>query len=863
MDKKISIPNQKVAWQWVFLMAWRDARKSRSRLFLFISSIVIGIAALVAINSFSDNLQSDINSQANELLGADLELASNDSSFRYPVIEEMSHEVSYENSFASMIFFPKNQESRLVDVRALEGAFPYYGKIETEPADAEATFRDGTRKALVDQSVLVQYNVGIGDSIRIGRVLFKIEGSLISSPSQSIGATLVTPAVYIPMAYLKETELIQKGSRVYYRRFYKFNDPPADFNIDDQIRTDSDSLRAARISSETIRERKEETGDTFEDLADFLNLVAFVALLLGCVGVASAVHIYIKEKIRLVAILRCLGASGRDAFYIYLSQIGAIGLIGSILGAIVGTFIQTVLPRVFADFLPVDVTFSLSCPSILGGVLTGLFVSILFALSPLIAVRRASPLITLRGIQESGKRKIDKAQWLIYGFIFLFIVGFAFIQIGSIRDSLIFTLFIGLAFGFLAGIAKIIMWLVKRFFPDSWSYVWRQSLANLHRPNNQTLVLISSIGLGTALITTLYFIQALLINEVEITTNNDRPNLMIFDIQSHQVDAINTKATERGLPILQSVPIVTMRLSSVNGITYKQVLEDTSINMRGGMFRREWRVTYRDSIIASEELTSGTLKMLESRSEELNEKYKDIVLVSLEEDYVERNNLKLMDTLVWDVQGVPITTQLGSTRKIDWQMVQTNFLALFPTEVLEQAPQFHVLITRVKSTEEGALFQRDIVKEFPNVSVIDVGLILNTIDDILDKIAFVIRFMALFSIITGLLVLISSVILSKFQRIKESVLLRTMGGSRKQILSINSLEYFFLGSLASLSGILLAMLGSWGLAYYSFNSTFVPNILPIITVYLIITCLTIIIGLFNSRGIISKPPLEVLRNEIQ
>ncbi len=377
------------------------------------------------------------------------------------------------------------------------------------------------------------------------------------------------------------------------------------------------------------------------------------------------------------------------------------------------------------------------------------------------------------------------------------------------------------------------------------------------------MVLISSIGLGTALITTLYFIQALLINEVEITTNNDRPNLMIFDIQSHQVDAINTKATERGLPILQSVPIVTMRLSSVNGITYKQVLEDTSINMRGGMFRREWRVTYRDSIIASEELTSGTLKMLESRSEELNEKYKDIVLVSLEEDYVERNNLKLMDTLVWDVQGVPITTQLGSTRKIDWQMVQTNFLALFPTEVLEQAPQFHVLITRVKSTEEGALFQRDIVKEFPNVSVIDVGLILNTIDDILDKIAFVIRFMALFSIITGLLVLISSVILSKFQRIKESVLLRTMGGSRKQILSINSLEYFFLGSLASLSGILLAMLGSWGLAYYSFNSTFVPNILPIITVYLIITCLTIIIGLFNSRGIISKPPLEVLRNEIQ
>lgn len=857
------MPKQKVAWRWIFIMAWRDARKSKSRLLLFISSIVIGIAALVAINSFSDNLQSDINSQANELLGADLELASNDSSFSYQAVEDMAHEVSYENSFASMIFFPKSQESRLVDVRALEGEFPYYGKIETEPVDAETTFRDGNPKALVDQSVMIQYNVSVGDSIRIGRAYFKVEGSLISSPSQSIGATLVAPAVYIPMAYLDDTDLIQKGSRIYYRRFYKFNNPPQDFDIDEQIRIDSDSLRTSKISSETVRERKEETGDTFEDLADFLNLVAFVALLLGCVGVASAVHIYIKEKIRLVAILRCLGASGRDAFYIYLSQIGLLGLIGSVLGAVAGTFIQTVLPKVFAGFLPVDVTVSLSWTSILGGIVTGLFVAILFALSPLISVRRASPLITLRGIQEDGIKRLDKVQWLIFGCIFLFVIGFAFIQIGSLRDSLIFTVFIGLAFGFLALIAKISMWLVKRFFPDSWSYVWRQSLANLHRPNNQTLVLISSIGLGTALITTLYFIQTLLINAVEITTNNDRPNLMIFDIQSHQVEAINTTATERDLPILQSVPIVTMRLKSVNGITYKQVVEDSTIDLRGGIFRREWRVTYRDSLIASEELASGSIELLASDQGEIQEDAQSIPFVSIEEDYARRNNLELMDTLVWDVQGVPITTRLGSTRKIDWQMVQTNFLALFPTGVLEQVPQFHVLITRVSSTEEGALFQRDIVKNYPNVSVIDVGLILNTLDDILDKIAFVIRFMALFSIVTGLLVLISSVILSKFQRIKESVLLRTMGGSRQQILSINSLEYFFLGSLASLSGILLAMLGSWGLAYYSFESTFIPNLLPIVIVYVSITGLTILIGLLNSRGIISKPPLEVLRNEIQ
>ncbi|KYG78299.1 MULTISPECIES: ABC transporter permease [Roseivirga] len=847
----------KTDWKWLFKMAWRDSRRSKSRLFLFISSIIIGIAALVAINSFSDNLKDDINSQAKELLGADLELGSNDSTFNYGLVDTLAHEVSYENSFASMVFFPKNQESRLVDVRALEGDFPYYGKIETEPANAEATFRDGERKALVDQSVMIQFDVEVGDSIRIGLVNFKIEGSLISSPSQSLGATLVAPAVYIPLKYLDDTELIQKGSRVYYRRFYKFTDPPEGFDIEAQIREDSDTLRIQDISSETIEERKEETGETFDDLADFLNLVAFVALLLGCVGVASAVHIYIKDKIRSVAILRCLGASGKDTFLIYLIQIGAAGFIGSFLGALAGTFIQTILPKVFGEFLPVEVNIALSWPSILGGLLTGIFVSILFALAPLVSVRKASPLITLRGIEADNNALKDKLKWLIYVGILLFVIVFAFIQIGSLGDSVVFTLFIAFSFGFLALVARFSMWLVKRFFPASWSYIWRQSLANLYRPNNQTSVLIASIGLGTALITTLYFIQALLISQVEITTDNDRPNLMVFDIQSHQVEELAELTKSYDLPVLQQVPVVTMRIESINGLTLEDVVSDTTEDnrRRSSPYRREWRVTYRDSLIESEKIVRGEI----TKPNNIDE----LPQVSLEDEYAKRNKIEIGDTIVWNVQGVPISTTLGSTREIDWERVQTNFLGLFPSGVLEQAPQFHVLITRVKDVEEGALFQREVVKNYPNVSVIDVGLILNTLDNILSKISFVIRFMALFSILTGLLVLVSSVILSKFQRIKESVLLRTMGASKRQIFSINSLEYFFLGSLASLSGIILSLLASWGLAYFTFNSTFVPDLLPIVLVYISITSITILIGLANSRGIVSKPPLEVLRSEIQ
>ncbi len=855
------MPENRANFSFLWRMALRDSRRSRSRLLLFVSSIVVGIAALVAINSFSDNLKADIEQQAKELLGADLELSSDNPDFTYGLLDTLQYEVSYENSFASMVFFPKNQQSRLVDVRTLSGDFPYYGKIETIPATAADSFRDGSRKALVDQSVMIQYDIEVGDSIRVGLVTLKVEGALVSSPSQSLGATLVAPLVYIPMAFQEDTELVKRGSRVNYRRFYKFTNPPSSFDIDAQIRLDSDSLRLKDIGSETVEERKAETGETFNNLSNFLNLVAFVALLLGCVGVASSVHIYIKEKIKSVAILRCLGASRKQTFFIFLLQIGGIGLIGAVLGAFFGTLVQTILPTVFADFLPVEVNFTISWTSITTGIITGLMITLLFAMIPLLGIRNTSPLITLRGMGNDSKMSKDKLIWLIYGLILLFIIGFAFVQTGNLQDSLVFTTFIGLSFSFLTGIAYTFMWAVKKYFPSRASFLWRQSLANLYRPNNQTLVLIASIGLGTALIATLYFIQTLLLTEVELTTDKDRPNLMVFDMQGYQVEPIRALAINHGLPILQEVPVVTMRIQSINGVTYDNILADSTIDRRSSPFRREWRVTYRDSLITSETLVRGQLSYDET-PDWLGEG-NTLPLVSLEDDYAQRNRIHLGDTIVWNVQGVPIATRLGNTRTIDWQRVQTNFLALFPSNVLEQAPQFHVLITRVESAEQGALFQREIVKSNPNVSVIDVGLILSTIDDILGKISFVIRFMALFSILTGLLVLISSVILSRFQRIRESILLRTMGGSQRQILIINSLEYFFLGSLASLSGIFLALLGSWGLAFYSFDTTFVPNLLPILLIYASITALTLLIGWANSRGIVSRPPLEVLRNELE
>ena len=836
-------------YPWLLTMAWRDSRKNRSRLLLFMGSIVLGIAALVAINSFGDNMQRDIEAEASKLLGADLELES-----RFPfsdnvlrLLDSLAEQQSQEVSFASMVLFPNTDGSRLVQVRALEGDFPYYGAIETNPSRAGATFQQ-QRTALADNTLMLQFDATVGDSIKVGNSTFPIAGSIHKVPGQPGIAATVAPPVYIPLSELEASGLLQKGSRVNYKRYVKFADGT---DVEALVEREIEPLlEKEEVRFDTVAERKQEIGDNYSNLTGFLNLVAFVALLLGCLGVASAVHIYIKEKMISVAILRCLGGKGQQGFTIFLIQIIVMGLLGSVLGALLGTAVQFVLPHVFADFLPVQVNVAVSWPSIVQGVLIGVIISVLFALLPLIAVRNISPLRTIRASYEEAASP-DPWRYIISGIIVLFVGLFSYWQLRNIQEALFFTLGMIVAFAVLWGMARLLMWAVRRYFPVSWSYLWRQSLSNLYRPNNQTLVLIVTIGLGTALISMLFFVQNLLLEKVELSSSENQPNMVLFDIQSNQKDSLVQLTQSYDLPVVQQVPVVNMRLEGLKNRTVAQIKEDTTVQVRRWVLNREYRVTYRDSLIDSEELVKGNWTGTAG----------DSIFVSLEDGLAEDMQVGIGDKVTFNVQGAVMDTYVGSIRKVDWQRVQTNFLVVFPTGVLERAPQFHVLITRVTSDRQAARFQQAVVKGFPNVSVIDLKLILKTVDEIISKIAFVIRFMAFFSIITGIIVLIGSVMISKYQRIQESVLLRTIGANRKQILSINALEYFFLGSLAALTGVFIALIGSWALAQFNFEVPFTPSIGPVLVAYLVITALTMLIGLSNSRSILNNPPLEVLRKE--
>ena len=835
-------------FNWIFKMALRDFRKNLSRLLLFVSSIVVGIAALVAISSFGENLVKDIDNQAKELLGADLVLENN-KPLGEQKVDSTAIQIASEVNFASMVAFPQTGASRLTQVRALEGDFPFYGKLETIPASGDADFRSGGQKALVEKTLMAQFNAEVGDSIKVGALSFVIAGELQKVPGQTGITATVAPAVYIPLAYLEETGLVQYGSRVEYNRYLQFA-PETD--VEALIKPYEDQWEIDRVDADTVEDRKRSTGRSFGNLSNFLSLVAFIALLLGCVGVASAVNVFVKEKLASVAVLRCLGVGSRDVLLIYLTEIMVMGLVGAILGSFLGTVLQFILPAVFSDFLPVEVTVGISWKSVGFGIVTGLFVSVLFALLPLLKVRNVSPMATLRPETADSTLIKDPVRWLVILGILLFIFGFSWYLLKQVTWALGFTGFVLVAFGALWGVGNLIMWAVRRFLPISLSYPWRQALANLYRPNNQTISLIATIGLGTAMISTLFFLQNQLLEEARFADKEDQPNMLMFDIQTPQLDAVKSRVTGRNMRIIQEVPIVTMNLNEINGID-KRENEDLpdEENYSRWLYNREFRVTYRDTLISSETLTSGDLIPLGARG--------DSIFVSLEKGFGEGNGLKIGDELEFNVQGRPIKTYIGSFRDVKFNQVSTNFLVLFPNGVLEQAPKFHVIITKTKNDREAADVQSEIVREFPNISIINLGTIVETLEDILGKISFVIQFMAFFSIATGLLVLISSLIISKYQRMRESILLRTLGASSGIVRLINTLEYFFLGSLASLSGILLSFMATFLLGEFVFNMDFSLAWKEGLVIYLALTGLTIVLGWLNGRKIINQPPMEILR----
>lgn len=852
MTKENSFSSSQASFTWLFKMAWRDGKASSRKLMSFMASIVLGIAAVVSIQSFGENLKDNIDLQSKALMGADYTIDSDSPPNErvQQIMDSLGGADASEINFSSMAAFPKNGATKLVQVRGIEGNFPFYGELETTPRTAAAAFRTDNA-ALVDATVMAQLGIEPGDSIKLGAVTLPIAGGLKSVPGSSAVFSSVAPPVIIPHKFIGETGLVQRGSRIDYEYYFMASSETSMEDLEERLES---VLDANDADLDTHTSTSERLGRRYENFARFLNLVAFIALLLGCVGIASAIHIYIKGKLRSVAVLKCLGASRRQTFLIFLIQIAVIGFLGGIAGTAIGLLLQSLFPMVLGDFLPLDVTISYSLQAVLMGLSLGVCMSVLFALYPLIGTLYVSPLQALR-VQEKELSRSRRSAVLVSLGVFLFIFLFSLWLLKDLRYSLGFVGGLIITFSLLAGAGRLFMMLIQKFFPDSWSFVARQSLRNLFRPQNQTLTLVLAIGVGTFLISTLYFTKDMLLAQAAIEGKKESANMILLDVQTTQEGEVVSTIREQGYEVINNIPIVTMRVQSLKGVPVNQLRQDTTSAVNDWILNHEFRVTYRDSLIASENLEAGTWVSSAEKGE--------VIPVSVSDGFAENAKVGVGDRLEFNVQGVVMPAIVQNIRTVDWARMQLNFSLVFPAGILEEAPQFRVLTTNMPNEQASADLQRELVKEFPNISIIDLRQVLTVIEDILDKIALLINFMAFFSILTGVIVLLGAVRTSKYQRIRESVLLRTIGARSRQILKITALEYLYLGVLGSFSGILLSLVGSQLLAWLLFDSPFVPSVIPFLIILPGITFLVLLIGVSNSMGIIKSPPLEVLRKEVR
>ena len=836
-------------------LAWRESRTARRRLLLYMSSISLGVAALVAIDSFAANVQQSIAEQSRALLGGDINLRAR-SGFT-PALDSLLDSLAAGGvpsakivSFASMATAAPSGGTRLAQVRAVSPGYPYYGEVITEPAGAWSALHEG-KNAYVDPSLLISIDASVGDTLVIGYARFVIRAALINVPGDPGIAATIGPRIFIPDRYLDETQLMGLGSRAEYEAVLKLADGVRSPIWVAPLRP---RFEAAGVRVRTVVENEIDITDAISQLARFLGVVGLIALLLGGIGVASGVSAFVQKKIDTVAVLRCLGASSAQVLTIYLVQAAAMGFFGAAIGAALGVAIQFLLPLAMSDFLPVDVGVTL-VPSAIGlGLAIGVWVAVIFALRPLLALRRVSPLQAIRrddaALSASARR--DTWTWIVNLALVASVLVLAIDRAETTQQGLFFAAGVFVSIGLLYGSAALLSSLARRLVSSRWPYVVRQGVANLYRPASQTRSVVLALGFGSFLVTTIVLVQANLLKSFDLTAAASRGNLVFFDVQEDQRAGLDSLVRDRGHEVISETPIVTMRMVGVNGVTAERWAAANAIPARFWALRREYRSTYRDSVIATETVTAGQWFGASSPKDTVFE-------FSMEQGIAGDLKLTLGDTVTWDVQGVRVRARLTSTRNVDWGRFEPNFFAVFQPAAISTAPQQFVLVTAVEADTSVARLQRLAVRRFPNVSSIDLSLVRRTIAQIVDKVTLTVRFLALFSLAMGIPVLFSAVAATRRDRLREGVLLKTLGATRAQIGRILLAEYALLGILGSLSGMVLAFGGAWLLVTFVFEGTFTAAVWPALGIATAMTLLAVSIGLLTGRDVFRETPMAALR----
>lgn len=843
--------------RFIGLMAWREMRSSWKRLLFFFVCIAIGVGAIVALRSVIQSVRNAFAGEARSLIAADAIVSSNQA--LKPEVEARLDErlkaagaESIRSIELATMARPADRvdgRARMVELRAVENGFPYYGSM---------TLADGVpyRHALLENfgvlvrpELLAQLNVAIGDGLTIGSQRFTIRGVILTEPGRRLGAFSIGPRVFVDLADLQKTGLMGFGSRVAMQRLLKV--PEAAF---DQLIVD---LRAdfknefARVRS--YKATEDDIGEDFTRAENYLSLVGLVIVILGGIGVSSVTRVFVQQKMKSIAVLKCVGARSSQLLAIYVAQVAVLGLAGSALGALLAAMAMRAIPSLLAGATPgVDINYALTVPAVLQGLGIGLLVSLLFSLVPLLDVRHVKPSLLLR--DEPRTHRPDAVQVVVTMVVVAGLVGLTVWQAGSLRIGAV------VAAGFAATalvlhLAGNLLIRAVRPLARSRSFALRHAVLQLSRPGSQMRIVLLAVGLGSFFIIGVRSLQENLIAQFAVNVNPDSPDMFMLDIQRDQIERVRAAIAANqpaGAPAPRLLPVLRARVVGVSG---RELNLENYEDVRGrGSLGREYTITYRSTLEPNETVVAG--KMWDTSPSDEAE-------VSVEQFISESFNINVGDTVRFDILGRVIAAKVTSIRLVEWADSRAGgFMFVFRPGVIEKAP--HGFIGFLRGPQDAtarARMQSALAGVAPNVSVIDGREILDTIKSVVDNVTLAVTVVGTLVLLSGLLILIGAVAMTKFRRVYEAAIFKTLGATRRLIATVLVLEYGLLGVLAGGIGAGGAMALTWAVSRYALDIPFSPLIAMSSIGVVVTTLLVAGIGVISSWEVLQRKPLATLRAE--
>ena len=853
--------NNHSSWSSALKIAGREARASVGKFVFVILAVAAGVGALTGVRGFSGAFQSMLLRDARVLMAGDLSVRlfnhpNPEQQAAFEKLEQRGVERTWISETVSMMSSQDSPRPLLVALKAVEpDRYPFYGEIKLSPQAALNDILDA-ESMVVSSDLLPRLNLKRGDSVTLGDERFRIVAEVLVEPDRMTGTMNVGPRVLISRQGLERSQLMQPGSRASQR--YLFRLPPERISIAEARGILETAFRGDRIVD--FRETHPTLRRGLDRSTKFLSLVSLIALIVGALGVAMAMRSHLQQRLDTIAIMKCVGGRSGQIMRIYLLQTLGLGLAGSLLGVLLGYGMQTLFPALMANYFPELSTLEWQPIAALQGLLIGVLTTLLFTVPTLLGIRRVRPAVIFRRDMDRARLTVGERLRLWRGALWW--GGAIAASIGALAVWLGESVELGIWFAggllvsllLLAGVASGMLRLLRafpRWLPWRLPTALRHGVANLHRPGNHAGAVLVSLGIGVTFTLCIYLIQSSVLSQMVRSAPPNMPNVFFINVTNQERDGLLELL--RQTPGIEDepelIPSVAARLVGVDAVP----IEEMNLAGSGRRFRRTRTITWRPDQPENVEILAGEWWPPERPAGGRH-------LASASEGTAELLGLKLGSQVEWTVGGQTVLAKVAAIHRSERIRPGSSIGFILTPEALQGLPATYYGGVRVDARQAIEL-QRIVFNRFPTITVINAADVLEIVQQVVDQIALVVRFVSAFAILGGIIILASGVMATRFRRIREVAILKTLGATRRRVANMFSAEFLILGSVAGLMGAILASGFSGLLLEHVLDAEFRFDAAASGVCVIATALLANLAGWLSSFRILGRKPLEVLRGE--